>query len=409
MLRLFSSSGSPMQSFQLARQPIYDRELRVEAYELLFRADATATGAVMTDGDRATSEVFSSSVVDLGLDRIVGTQSAFINVTARFLRGELPLPESHGRIVLEVLEDVPIDEVLVARLTELSRRGYRLALDDFVFRPGCEALLPLAEFVKLDVLSLDDAALADYVTRLRPYGARLIAEKVETHELMARCADLGFDLFQGYFFCRPKIITGRRPDASRLTVLQLLARVQDPEVGLDELEQLVSRDPAISYRLLRYINSAYCAVPVEVTSIRQALVLVGTRQIRDWATLLLMSRLSDGKPSELIVTALIRARLCEQHGQAVGLERAQCCTVGLLSVLDALLDLPMPDVVQQLPLDEYTRGALRGDAGVLGDVLRQVIAYEQGRFSEVEAPERLAAAYLDAVVWAGGLRQAMVT
>lgn len=399
-----------MQAFHLARQPIYDRDLRVAAYELLFRADARAGDSAVVDGDRATSEVISGSIVDLGLDRVVGEQCAFINVTARFLSGELPLPRHNGRIVLEVLEDVPIDEALVARLTELSRAGYRLALDDFEFRPGAEALLPLADYVKLDVLALDDAALADHVSRLRRHDVCLIAEKVETHEMLSRCEALGFDLFQGYFFCRPKIISGRRPSASRIAVLHLLARIQDPDASVDELELLVARDPALSYRLLRYINSAYCAVPVEVTSIRQALVLVGTRQVRDWATLLLMSRLSDGKPPELIATALIRARLCERLGEAVaGCDRSQAMTVGLLSVLDALLDRPMAEVTAELPLDEVTRGALTGGTGPLGDVLRQVIAYERGRFGECPSADRLSAAYLEAVAWADELQNALAS
>lgn len=398
-----------MQSFHLARQPIYDRHLRVGGYELLFRPDAGAGDARVVDGDRATSEVISTGIVDIGLERLVGTVPAFINVTARFLQGDLPLPQRKGQIVLEVLEDIPIDEALVARLRALSRAGYRLALDDFLFRPGCEALLPMVDYVKLDVLALGEDALAEYVTRLRPYGALLIAEKVETHEVMTRCAELGFDLFQGYFFCRPKIITGKRPEASRVTVMNLLARIRDPEASLDDLEQLVSSDPAISFRLLRYINSAYCAVSVEVTSIRQALVLVGTRQVRDWATLMLMSRLSDDKPSELMVTALVRARLCERLGQALpGYDRSQCFTLGLLSVLDALLDQPMPDVVQQLPLDEATRAALLGEPGPLGTLLGQVLAYEQGRFADAgEAAGRLAPAYVDALAFADALQQGM--
>ncbi|MEQ8483312.1 MAG: HDOD domain-containing protein [Pseudomonadales bacterium] len=398
-----------MQSFHLARQPIYDRHLRVGGYELLFRPDAGAGDAGVVDGDRATSEVISTGIVDIGLERLVGTVPAFINVTARFLQGELPLPQRKGQIVLEVLEDIPIDEALVARLRELSTAGYRLALDDFVFRPGCEALLPMVDYVKLDVLALGEDALGEYVTRLRPYGALLLAEKVETHEVMTRCAELGFDLFQGYFFCRPKIITGKRPEASRVTVMHLLARIRDPEASLDELEQLVSRDPAISFRLLRYINSAYCAVSVEVTSIRQALVLVGTRQVRDWATLMLMSRLSDDKPSELMVTALVRARLCERLGQGLpGYDRSQCFTLGLLSVLDALLDQPMADVVGQLPLDEATRDALVGEPGPLGTLLAQVLAYEQGRFTDAgEAAGRLAPAYVDALAFADAMQQNM--
>jgi EAL and modified HD-GYP domain-containing signal transduction protein len=288
-----------VQTFYLARQPIYDNGLRIAGYELLFRGGDT-TEARFTNGDQATSEVITSSVVDIGLSNLVGNHPAFINATAGFLSGQLPLPELKGQIVLEVLEDIEVDEALVARLRDLSARGYRVALDDFVLRPGYEPLLGVADYVKLDVCALDREQIIDHVARIRPHNVRLIAEKVETHEMMALCQELGFDMFQGFFFCRPRLISGKRPEANRLAVMQLITRLQDPEAGMDELERLVTCDPALSYRLLRYINSAYCGVRVEVTSIRQALILVGTSLVRSWATLLLLSRLSDGKPSELI-------------------------------------------------------------------------------------------------------------
>lgn len=396
-----------MQAFYLARQPIYDDRLRVAGYELLFR-NGPAEAARFSNGDQATSEVITSSVVDIGLDNLVGTHPAFINATGAFLHGELPLPEQKGRIVLEVLEDIEVDEALVERLGALAREGYRLALDDFVYRPHWEPLLPVVDYVKLDVQALEDEALAEHVARLRRHGARLIAEKVEDYPMLARCRELGFDMFQGFFFCRPRLISGKRPEASRLAVMQLITRLQDPATGMDELERLVSCDAALSYRLLKYINSAYCGVRVKVTSIRQALIMVGTDLVRSWATLLLMSRLTDNKPTELITTALVRARMCELLGEKdADREDSQYFTVGLLSVLDALLDLGMDQVVAGLPLEDEVCEALSSRTGVLGDVLTSVIGYEQGSPAGSDIDSGFPDIYLRALSWATETQQAI--
>lgn len=402
-----ASVTTVVQAFYLARQPIYDSRLRVAGYELLFRG-GPAEFAQITDGDRATSEVITSSVVDIGLDNLVGSHPAFINATTGFLKGDLPLPEQKGRIVLEVLETVEVNDALVAHLRGLSADGYQLALDDFVFRPGYEGLLEVADYVKLDVQALSREELAEHVTRLRRYGARLIAEKVEDYAMLTTCRELGFDMYQGFFFCRPRLVSGRRPQANRLAVMQLLSKLQDPSTGMDELERLVTADPALSYRLLKYINSAYCALRVKVTSIRQALIMVGTSLVRSWATLLIMSRLTDDKPVELITTALIRARMCELLGENDGdRDGGQYFTVGLLSVLDALLDVDMEQVVAGLPFDDEVCAALRDRSGALGAVLTRVIGYEQGTASADLAEPRLAKLYVEALGWALETQQAL--
>lgn len=395
-----------MQSFYLARQPIYDNRLQVAGYELLFRG-GPGGAASFSDGDQATSEVITSSVVDIGLDNLVGTHPAFINATSGFLNGELPLPDLKDRIVLEVLEDIEVDQVLVDQLTGLSRQGYPLALDDFVYCPGNEALLPLADYVKLDVRALSADELADNVARVRQHGARLIAEKVEDYAMLATCRELGFDMYQGFFFCRPRLICGKRLEANRLAVMQLITRLQDRDTGMDELERLVTCDPALSYRLLKYINSAYCGIRVEVTSIRQALIMVGTDMVRSWATLLLMSRLTDSKPAELITTALIRARMCELMGEGDTDRADQYFTVGLLSVLDALLDLAMDQVVDGLPFDQEVRDALNDHSGILGSVLARVIAYERGTPEAQDHSAGLGELYVRALGWALETQQAI--
>ncbi len=389
-----------MQAFYLARQPIYDAHLKLAGYELLFRGGPSGS-ASFVDGDQATSEVLASSVVDIGLDHLVGEFPAFINATGNLLHSGLPLPHLKDRVVLEVLEDVEIDADMLRRLGDLAQEGYRLALDDFVYRPDLDPLLALADYVKLDVQALSADELAENVAQVRRHSARLLAEKVEDYAMLESCRKLGFDLYQGFFFCRPRVICGQRPEANRLAVIQLIARLQDPNADMDDLERLVTCDPALSYRLLKYINSAYCGMRTKVTSIRQALVLVGTALVRSWASLVLMARLSDGKPHELITTALIRARMCESLGQGdVGHDRSEYFTVGLLSVLDALLDVPMDRVVEGLPFEQEVRDALSSRTGTLGAVLSQVIHYERGIWQDASHANRIADTYLQALGWA---------
>ncbi|MHB1836715.1 MAG: EAL and HDOD domain-containing protein, partial [Solirubrobacteraceae bacterium] len=223
----------------VARQPLFDRRLEVVGYELLFR-DAGDQAAHIADADRATARVALNAFTDLGLDRVTGARPAWINVTREFiLEGRaLTLPAQH--VVLEILEDQLIDERLVAAVRDLRDQGYRIALDDFEYSPDMKPLLELAQYVKLDVLALGVDALPREIDRLRPYGVALLAEKVETHEELAVCMAAGCELFQGYFFCRPELLRAHSIDANRLSLLQLLAALQEPDIGLRELERTVA-------------------------------------------------------------------------------------------------------------------------------------------------------------------------
>lgn len=388
----------------IGRQPIFDRNNRVFAYELLWR-QGNGNAAQVTDGDLATTQVILNALTEIGLDRLVGNQPAFINLTRSFLLGEQPLPELNGRLVLEVLEDIAPDREIIQGIQHLARQGYTIALDDFLYRPELTPLVEQADIIKIDLLAQDEATLREHVAVLQRYPVKLLAEKVETQEEYETCLELGFEYFQGYFFARPHVVQGRRPPTNKLAVLQLLAQLQDPATTDGELEALISQDLSLSYRLLRYINSARYGLSREIDSIRQAILLLGHRTLHQIANLLVMSRIED-KPLELMMTALIRARMSENLARQLGnQDEAMYFTAGLFSVIDALLDQPMPELLAELPLSEEFKQALLARHGELGEVIGTVVAYDEARWDAAVHPrigaDPLREAYLEAIDWAG--------
>jgi len=386
----------------IGRQPIFDRDNRVFAYELLWRGGVEADQAHFPDGDLATTQVMLNALTDIGLDRLVGKHRAFINLTRRFLLGEQPLPEMTERVVLEILEDIEPDAEVIAAVRRLANLGYCIALDDFLYRPELEPPIELADIVKIDLLALDEATLRDHVARLRRHPVKLLAEKVENAEQHALCLALGFDFFQGYYYARPNVVEGRRLPANQMALLQLLAALQDPELGDAELEERISQDVGLAFRLLRYIHSARFGLTREIDSIHQAVTLLGRRILSQITSLLAMSGLGS-KPPELMMTALIRAHMARRLSGDQ--DPDTCYTAGLFSVLDALLDRPMVELVADLPLSAELASALRDHSGPVGEVLATVIAYDEADWDRVNASgidsQTLRSAYLDAIDEAG--------
>ena len=400
----FSAVDSPpeLQTVFVGRQPIFDRQLEVYGYELLFRSSETV-GPGTIDGEVATAQVINNAFQEIGPDQILGPHRAFINCPDTLLRPGHCLALPKDRVVLEVLENATIDEELIRILERLRQQGYTIALDDFVYDPRWEPLIPLAHIIKVDVMVLTEAQIREHYQRLRPCGSKLLAEKVETPEAFESLRKMGFDLFQGYFLARPVVIESRTLPATRLAVLRLLGRINEPGIEFDQLEEELNRDPALSYKLLRYVNSAFFGVSRRFSSVRQAAVYLGLASIRRWVALIAMAGLAD-KRHELIRMALARAKMCELLSAKTALgDREQAFTVGLFSLLDALLSLAIDDVLQQLPLTEDVNAAIRDHAGVLGAALHCVVAYEQGNWPEVSfagiSSGVIKEAYVQAVVW----------
>lgn len=388
----------------VGRQPIYDRALDVYAYELLYRRSHD-NHAAFADGDLATSQLIINTFMEIGLENIVGSKPAFINITGDFFTGHYPLPMSHEQVVFELLETIEPSPAVIDGVRALVEQGYRIALDDYLLKHSTLPLLELASFVKLDVLSMERDELARTVAQLRQHNLQLIAEKVETPTHYEMCRELGFDLFQGYFFSYPDVIQTHTATANRSVVLSLIARLQNPDIELREVEQLIAQDVILSFRLLRYINCATFGLRREVDSIRQALMLLGLGTVRNWATLLLLSQIDDRKPRELMTIALIRARMCELLSVTdSSIDSNQAFTAGLFSLLDAMLDMPMENLLDQMPLSLPIKLALMNREGPLGKLLHDAIRYERGEWDGLAQRDSVSidynSAYLAAVAWA---------
>ncbi len=394
-----------MANLYLARQPIYDADLKVFAYELLYRA--TEENQAPSDlGDEATYTVLVNALTEIGLDALVGQHYAFINFTRAFIVGHNPLPFTGGNVVIEVLEDVPADQEVIEGTMRLSKLGHKIALDDFVYNEEMHRLLQQTDIVKLDVTQLSYEEIKEHIEIIRNYGVKLLAEKVETQEDFERYRELGFNYFQGFFFCKPKMVSQKRVPMNQLALTQLLAKLNEPDVGVEELEKIIGTDVALSYKLFRYVNSAFFSLPSKMESLRQVIVYLGLKTIKQWAIVLTLSKIED-KPNELLVTALVRAKMCEQlsHIHQTGQQNAMFI-VGLFSLLDALLDMPMEEILEKLHLTDQIKQAILTHEGKYGEILSRVIAYEQARWDEVacfddsEDDCPIQQSYLNAISWA---------
>ncbi len=396
----------------VGRQPIFDKNLELVAYELLFRGGHDHTQARIDNADAATSQVILNTFLEIGLDNIVGKHFAFINLTRGFLTGHFQLPFETDRVVLEVLEDIDIDAEVIQGVKELAARGFRIALDDFLYEEDRHRdIIPLANIIKIDLMALDRETLDRHVGMLRKKRVKLLAEKVETEAEFEHCKALGFDYYQGYWFAKPSMVSGKRAPTSRLAIMDLLGKLQSPDITIDELEAQISQDVALSYKMLHYINSSFFALRRKIESLHQALVLLGLDNVRNWISLIALSGI-DGKPAYMLNETILRAKMAELLATAAGRQAPEkYFTVGLFSSLERLLDMPMTEILKDLPLSTELQQALLGHEGDLGAVLKCVLAYERGDFDAVSyagLPDaRIRQAYLESLSWAMETMQAI--
>ena len=359
---------SSTDTIQVGRQAIFDRELKVFAYELLYR-DAGGRCSI-SDGDQASSVTLLNAFMEIGLDRITGPHKAFINLTRHFFVDMPPIPFAHDRVVLEVLEDVEVDDVLLQGISNMAAQGFQLAMDDYAFQPQLGPILPLVKYIKVEIRPDGMPELVRRMPELRATGAKLLAEKVETAEQFQQLKDLGFHYFQGYFFARPNLIQSDRVGENSAMVMQLLARLNDPDVMMREIVTLVSQDPGLSFKVLRWVNSAAIGLRSKVESIQRAVVLMGLERIRAWTTL-------------FVNVGLLRANLCERLCRLCRAGAADTAyTVGLLSVLDAMMSRPMDDLVRELPLSDEIKRAIALREGIYGRLLEHACRIERNEWPE---------------------------
>ncbi|OPX55514.1 hypothetical protein BTE48_08530 [Oceanospirillum multiglobuliferum] len=395
------------EDYCLARQPICDVELNLAAYELLYRNSANSTAATVSSPHEATARVFTLAFMDIGIDKLAGKHPVFINMTDEWLLKSDMLPEPAERIVLEVLEDIRPSPEIISALKSLKSRGYKIALDDFILTQDTKAFLPYADIIKLDVMACSKEVLAKRVQILSRFPITLLAEKVETWEEYKQCREMGFTLFQGYFLSKPETMNNHSKSDSGIVLTQLLAMLHMAEPNVGELEQQISRDPQLYYRILRYINSAQYSLPRKIESLRQAIVLLGFDNLRSLVSMMVLAG-SNRRGSTLMPIALLRAKMCECLARKYKLSPAEnFFTVGLLSMLDAFFNRPLPDILADLPLHPSVESALLSFEGMMGDVLKVVEAYEKADWESVEKSTFdkaiLADCYVDAMSWADGV------
>ncbi|MES9993919.1 MAG: HDOD domain-containing protein [Candidatus Thiodiazotropha sp.] len=385
---------------RVGRQPILDQELRIHGYELLYRSDEAFTESGF-DGDLATARTLLDGFLEFGLQRLAGPHRVFINMTRTFLADLHPLPIDKRRLVLEVLENIELTEEVVDGVRKLHADGYTLALDDYRFEARWDPLLPHCSIIKVDLLNLDLDAYQQQVAELKARGLTLLAEKVETREEFEHAKALGFDLFQGFFFAKPQIVTTERLKGNRNILLQMIAKINDPDADVDEIASLVELDSTLSLKVLRFINSAAISLPRKVTSIRQAVVFVGIERLRAWSTLFVMAGMDLYSP-ELLTTSLVRAELCKSYyNEMLSGDAESAYTVGLLSTLDAMLSQPMDVLLKELPLPQQMIEALKEHRGPYAESLQCAIDLErcqwQTELSQELPSERLNDLYLQAL------------
>lgn len=383
----------------MARQPIFDRDMRLVGYELLYRRGGSAPASALTTEDEIIA--LANVLVEVGLDRLAGRDQAFVNVPASLIGSEALRLLPRRSVVLEILEDTPWSKSVENNLVELKKLGYRLALDDYTFESRHEPFLEHVEIVKVDVLGMSPDKLKKGMTGLQRRGQVYLAEKVETHSVAEYCRSIGFDLFQGYFMAQPKLIRGTGIPTNHGMTLALLARLNDPNVSLDELERLLVGNVVLCHKVLRLVNSVQMGLPMKVESIKQALQYLGTGKVRTLASLAVATAIK-GKPPELYALAIIRANYCEALAKSVGFpDPEKHFMVGLLSVLEALTDVAMKDLVAELPLSPEVSAALCSLApkSQCSLTLRHLLAVERGDWAAADQALKGVAPslYVDAV------------
>ncbi len=391
-----------MDDIFIARQPIYDQLHQLIGYELLYRAGDTNI-AEFSDGKLASSQVILNSFLNIGFDGLIGSTQAFINITEDFILDEALTPMYGKQIVLEVLEDIPPSAKVVAGVKRLKKKGYKIALDDFQYSPEYDDLLLLVDFVKIDVIKLTAKQVICELKKLKSFDVKIVAEKVETPEMYAFCKEVKFDFFQGFYFCKPQLINIKNIPANKLVVLNLLKLLHKPDYDFSEIEKAIAQDAVLTYKLLRYVNSAAFSQRQEIDSIKEALALVGGDIIKKWVTLILTMQLAEGKPQALLITALVRAKMCELLEEASDNNNGEMFTIGLFSLLDALMDVSLDELLDDLTLSMEVKFAILDHKGEKGDLLENVTCYEQGQWryltEEGVDAEVYFTCYMEAVKW----------
>ena len=369
----------------VARQPIFNINQDVVAYELLHRKNDVNSFSPGMDGDKATSDVLINGLMLIGLDTLIGEKKAFINFTERLLLERVPLLFSNKLLVVEILENIEPTQEVVEVCRELKSMGYIIALDDFVFEPKYQPLIDVADIIKVDFLSTPRAERGDIISRIGSRSIRFLAEKVETQQDFEEAVRLGYTYFQGYFFSKPVVMKGKDVSNTNISHLQLFEELNKKEPDFNVLSIMIERDVSMAYKLLKYINSKGQYLMSRIYSIKHGLMILGIKEIKKWVVLITMRGLGESKPDIIIRTCMMRAKLCEQltSAAAIQMHSAEAFIMGMFSMMDRLTDRPLDEVLMEIPISDNIKSALLGESGIMKRLLDLALAYERGQWDVV--------------------------
>lgn len=391
----------------MAQQPIFDRNRKLFGYELLFRGEHEEH-AVFDNPQMATSQVLVNLCMGISELNTQLRQPFFINMTAELVLSEAFFPISPDTVFIEILENQTITPEFILAIKKWHGLGFRFVLDDYEYSESYQPLLPYMSIVKIDVLSTPPNSIVNEIERLKNLGLKLVAEKVENEAMFMSCLEMGFDYFQGYYLCRPEIVKGRRIESDTQNALRLLNILQDIDVCINEVSKLVAQAPALSFQMLRLLNSPVVGLRVSVSSIKEAVTYLGLTQIKRWTMLIALSANNKSNSTD-IRQLLARARCCELIAlQSKHINSDEAFMVGLMSGMDAILQIPKSELLQQIKLNSELEDALKQYKGNLGKVLYSVECMERGRLEKLfKLPmgirNQLSSHYFESLVWSQGI------
>lgn len=394
--------------YYVARQPIFDIETNVVAYELLYR-DGENNAFPDICSNEATSKLLTQSHLISGLESIVQNKIAFVNFSEETLLHRFPTSISPESMYIEVLETVEVTDELIYACKELHKAGYKLAFDDYDFDERWAPLEPYISIIKVDVQEFNVLQISKLIRKVTNPNIVLLGEKVETIQEFERLKQLGFTLFQGYFFAKPEIIKQKNITPNKQTLFELIGESTKAELDITAISELMQTDVALSYKLLRFINSAAFSTQQEIGSLKQALIYMGEVELKKFISLIALANLSKGKTGELITLSILRAKFCSSISEE--LQDSQNPPVafltGLFSLIDAMLDMPIDDLLEKLPVQAEIKDALTDHSGYLGKYLSLVTSYEKAEWDKVTklnkklklSDEFVQKSYYDALLW----------
>jgi EAL and modified HD-GYP domain-containing signal transduction protein len=398
------------QDIFVARQPIFDTQQKIFGYELLFRSGLENFFDQSLDVDFASSKTLLDTLLVFGIDELTQGKKMFLNFTRKVLLSEVALALPKDQLVIELLETVEPDPEVVDVCGKFKEKGYILALDDFQYSPAFEPLMKIADIIKVDFLLTKGEERREVMEKFPVKGVEFLAEKIETNEEYKESIDMGYSYFQGFFFSKPVILSGKDVPSYKLNLLQVLQELNQPFMDVKKIESILVRDVSMSYKLLRFINSAAFGIPSEIRSIRHALNLLGLMELKKWMSLIVLSQIGSDTPEELTINSIVRAKFCELIADLIGMKsrRDDFFLMGLFSYIDTFLNRPMSEILAELPIAADVKDALLGTQGHMRRVLDLIIMYEQGKWEAVAEGtaalkldnSKILPNYLTAIKWA---------